>query len=149
MTSLAHDIRSDSSISGLLSTIIGTAAGRIEDKVDSWTDDLNDIAHGDKPDLPDLGEMAGEGLGKAAEGGSATRQAGLKGAQASLQGKNPVWAALKGAWSGGGAVVRAAIVTSVVAAILLLVVSPVLLIVFLLSLLIIAAVHRAMRSGHR
>jgi hypothetical protein len=146
MTSIAHATRTDQSISDLLSSIIGSTAERLEHKVDGWTDDLNDIAHGEKTEL---GQLAGEGLDQVADGGSATAQAGLKGAAASLQGKNPVWAAVKGAWSGGGAVVRAAIVTSVVAAILLLVLSPVLLIVFLLSLLIIAAVLRAKRSGHR
>ena len=67
---------------------------------------------------------------------------------AGLQGKNPVWAAIKGAWSGGSSQVRAAIVAAVVAMVLLLLLSPVLLLVFLLGLLIIAAVSKA-RSAQR
>ena len=77
------------------------------------------------------------------EGGGATRKAGAEGVKASLHGKNPVWAAVKGAWEAGTPVVRAAIVAAVVSAVLLLLLSPVLLLVFLLSLLVIAAVHQA------
>lgn len=78
-----------------------------------------------------------------AEGGGAKQKAGVKGVQAGLEGKNPVWAAIKGAWSGGTATVKAAIVTALVGLVLLLVLSPVLLLVFLLSLLIIEAVAKA------
>ena len=67
---------------------------------------------------------------------------------AGIQGKNPVWAALKGAWSGGSATVRAAMVAALVGLLLLVVLSPVLLLVFLLSLLVIAAVMKA-RSAKR
>ena len=83
-----------------------------------------------------------------ASGGGARQQAGVKGVQAGLRGKNPVWAAIKGAWSGGGEMVKAAIVAAVVATLLLLVLSPVLLLVFLLSLLVVAAVEKA-RSAER
>ena len=72
--------------------------------------------------------------------------AGAEGIKASLHGKNPVWAAIKGAWQAGTPVVRAAIIAAAASAILLLLLSPVLLLVFLVSLLIIAAVHRA-RAG--
>jgi len=81
-------------------------------------------------------------------GGGAKQQAGVKSAQAGLQGKNPVWAAIKGAWSGGTSTVKAAIVAALVALVLLLLLSPVLLLVFLLSLLVIAAVAKA-RSSRR
>jgi len=76
-------------------------------------------------------------------GGGAKQQAGVEGVRAGLQGKNPVWAAIKGAWAGGTAMVRAAIVAALVALVLLLVLSPVLLLVFLLSLLILKAVAKA------
>lgn len=132
----------DNTISGPLSIIIGTTVEWIEHKVADWTDNLNHVAHVEKSDLR---RVSSDSLGEAAEGGSATRQTGLKGAHASIQGKNPIWAATKGAWAGGCAVVRAAIVASVLATILL-VLSPVL---FLLSLLIIAAIHRAMRARHQ
>lgn len=143
MTSLAQ--APDNSLSGLLNNITGMNAAWIEHKFAAWPDDLNHVAHDKKSDLK---RISSDSLGDAADGGSATRQPGLKGAHASIQGKNPIWAAVKGAGAGGGAVVQAGIVASVVAIILLLVLSPVLLIVFLLSLLIIAAIHRAMRARH-
>ena len=58
MTSLAHATRTDQSISDLLGSIIGSTAERLGHKVDGWTDDLNDIAHGEKTEL---GQLAGEG----------------------------------------------------------------------------------------
>ena len=97
----------------VLTAAVGTAATRLEHEVRGW-----------------------------AERGGATRRAGAEGVTASLHGRNPFWAAVKGAWKGGTSVVRAAIVAAVVAAVLLLVLSPALLLVFLLSLLVIAAVHR-------
>jgi hypothetical protein len=81
-----------------------------------------------------------------AEEAGAPQRAGLRGAQAALEGKNPVWAAVKGAWSGGTATVRAAIVTALVTLLLLAVLSPVLLLVFLLSLLVVAAVAQVRRA---
>jgi hypothetical protein len=83
-----------------------------------------------------------------ADGHGAKQQAGARAAQASLRGKNPVWAAIKGLWAGGSNQVKAAIVAAVVALVLLLVLSPVLLLVFLLSLLVVAAVAKV-RSARR
>lgn len=57
----------------------------------------------------------------------ADRVARTAGIKAGMHGKNPAWAAIKGAWRGGTSAVRAAIVAAIVSAILLL----------------IAAVHRA------
>jgi hypothetical protein len=90
-------------------------------KVDDWTTRLSAIA---------------------APSGAAQR-AGVEAAKASVIGKNPVWAALKGAWLGASAPVRVAVVLSLV---LLLVGAPVLLLLLLLGLLvtgIIAAVRTA------
>jgi hypothetical protein len=81
-----------------------------------------------------------------AEEAGAPQRAGLRGAQAALRGENPVWAAIKGAWSGSTATVKAAIVTAMVALLLMLVLSPVLLLAFLLSLLVVAAVAQARRA---
>ena len=81
-----------------------------------------------------------------ADEAGAPQRAGLRGAQAALQGKNPVWAAVKGAWSGGTAAVKAAIVAALVALLLLAVLSPVLLLVFLLSLLVVAAVAKVRQA---
>lgn len=104
--------------STILSTGVGLAAATVED----WTDRLNAVATRD--------------------GSGAKRQAGARGVQAALQGKNPVWAAIKGAWAGGSTTVKAVIVSAVVALVLLLVLSPVLLLVVLLTGLIVAAVHK-------
>jgi hypothetical protein len=76
----------------------------------------------------------------------ATQRAGVRGAQAALRGENPVWAAVKGAWSGSTTTVKAAIVAATVALLLMLVLSPVLLLVFLLSLLVVAAVAQIRRA---
>ena len=105
----------------VMTSALEFAAAKASLKAEGWTERLNDVA----------------------EGGGAKQQAGAKGVQAGLKGKNPVWAAIKGAWSGGSAKVRAAIVAAVVALVLLLVLSPVLLLSFLLALLIIAAVGKA------
>lgn len=76
----------------------------------------------------------------------ATQRAGVRGAQAALRGENPVWAAVKGAWSGSSSTVKAAIVAAMVALLLMLVLSPVLLLAFLLSLLVVAAVAQVRRA---
>jgi hypothetical protein len=128
----------------VMNSALGFAAAKVSQKADVWTDRLNGFADGGVKDLSDAGgELATDGLDAAAEGGDTKQQAGARGVRAGLQGKNPVWAAIKGAWSGGSAKVRAAIVAAVVAIVLLLVLSPVLLLVFLLALLIIAAVSKA------
>lgn len=113
----------------VLSTAVEAATSKLSRKADEWTDRLNDVAS--PPD-----------------GGNATEQATINAVSAGIQGKNPVWAALKGAWSGGSATVRAAMVAALVGLLLLVVLSPVLLLVFLLSLLVIAAVMKA-RSAKR
>jgi hypothetical protein len=83
-----------------------------------------------------------------AEGGDARTQAGVRGVQAGLHGTNPVWAAIKGAWTGGGPGVRTAIVVAGVAVILLLALSPVLLVVLLVTLPIVVLVSKA-RSARK
>lgn len=87
-------------------------------------------------------------LTEVADGQGAMQQAGAGAAQASLRGKNPVWAAIKGLWAGGSTTVKAAIVAALVALVLLLLLSPVLLLVFLLSLLVVVAVAKV-RSTKR
>lgn len=126
----------------VLNAAVGSAAAKLERKATDWTDKLNDIAGGHDTSAA-LTELADEGLDEVADAGGVKEKAGAEGVKASLHGKNPIWAAIKGAWEAGTPVVKAAIIASVVAAVLLLVLSPVLLVVFLLSLLIIAAVHRA------
>ena len=124
----------------VLNAAVGGAAAKLNERVSGWTDRLDGIASGSSGDL---GRAADEGLDDLAGSGGAKQGAAAKGAKASLHGKNPFWAAVKGAWEGGKPVVKAAIVAAFVATVLLLVLSPVLLLVFLLSWLIIAAVHKA------
>ncbi len=126
----------------VLSAAVQSAAAGLEHTVDSWTAKLNGVAGG-SDSADGVVSLADEGIDELTKDGGAKEKAGAEGLKAKLGGKNPLRAAIAGAWSAGTPVVRAAIVAAVVAVILLLLVSPVLLIVFLLSLLVIAAVQRA------
>jgi hypothetical protein len=128
--------------SSVLNAAVASAAAKLERTTGQWVDKLNDVAGG-VTSSDGLTQLADEGLDEVVDSGGVTQSAGAEGVKAALHGKNPVWAAIKGAWTAGTPVVKAAIVTSVVSIIVLLLVSPVLLLVFLLSLLIIAAVYRA------
>jgi len=144
-TSTAPEARVDQSPAGaftsVLNAAVGSASAKLEQRVGGWADKLNDVATGGDAS-GGLPALADKGLDELSEGGGAKQKAGAEGVKAGLHGKNPVWAAIKGAWQGGTPVVRAAIVAAIVSVILLLLLSPVLLVVFLLSLLIIAAVQR-------
>ena len=140
---------SGSLFTDVLNDAIGGTAARLSTKVDEWTDRLNDVAAGTAKNVSsEIGHQAAKGLDEIADDGSAKQQAVAAGVVAGVRGKNPLWAALKGAWSGGSVAVKAAIVAVVLGVVLLLVVSPVLLLVFLLSLLVIAAVMKV-RSASR
>jgi hypothetical protein len=78
-----------------------------------------------------------------AASGGAKAQAGLRGAKAELQGKNPVWAAVKGAWNGASVKLKLAAVLLLV---LLLLLAPVPTLLLLLGLLI-AALVKAIRAA--
>lgn len=123
----------------ILNAAVGSAAAKLEENVGSWTDKLHDYAAGQGSS----GGLADQGLDAISEGGGAKQKAATEGVKAGVHGRNPFWAAVKGAWQAGTPVVRAAIVAAVVSVILLLLTSPVLLLVFLLALAIIAAVHKA------
>lgn len=145
-TSTTRGVRADHSPAGAFTSVInaavGSAAAKLEQKVVVWADKLNGVAGGGDS-AGGLAGLADAGLDELAEGGGAREKAGVEGVKAGLHGKNPIWAAIKGAWQAGTPVVRAAVIAGVASAILLMLLSPVLLVVFLLSLLIIAAVHRA------
>ena len=126
----------------VLNVAVGSAAAALEQKAVTWTDKLNRIAGGGDSS-GGLAAVADAGLDELAEGGGAKEKAGAEAVKAGLHGRNPGWAAIKGAWQAGTPAVRAAIVAAVASATLLLLLSPVLLVVFLLSLLIIVAVQRA------
>jgi hypothetical protein len=144
-TSTTRGVRADDSPAGaftsVLNAAVGSAAAKLEQKVVVWHKLTGGAGGGDSPG--GLAALADEGLDALAEGGGAKEKAGAEGVKAGLHDKNPIWAAIKGAWQAGTPVVRAAIIAALASAILLLLLSPVLLVVFLLSLLIIAAVHRA------
>ncbi|HET7667625.1 MAG TPA: hypothetical protein VFK56_16470 [Mycobacterium sp.] len=76
-------------------------------------------------------------LFEALEHGGAGMKAGFEGIRAALTGKNPVWAAIKGLWSGLSGPAKTALVLLVILGLLL---APVLLVVLLLALLVVALV---------
>ncbi len=75
----------------------------------------------------------------------ALERAAFEGAKAWLLKRNPVWAAMKGAWLGASTAAKVGFVALVV---LLLVLAPVVLVLLLLALLIIAVVA-AVRAATR
>ena len=135
--------RTPSSPGAAFSSVMSSAVDVVAAKVDDWTHTLNGVAAGAGDPSARVDDVADE----LAEGGNAQRQAGVRGVQAGLLGKNPVWAAIKGAWTGGSTAVKVAVVAAAVGLVLLLLLSPVLLLVFLVSLLIVAVVHRARSAG--
>lgn len=100
-------------------------------KIDEVVDKLDDVASGKLEDLT-------------ASGGPQVN-AGLGALRAFMSGKNPVWAALKGAWSGAGTKTKVIVVLCLI---LLLLLAPVVLVVLLLGLLV-AAIVAAIRSATR
>jgi hypothetical protein len=85
-----------------------------------------------------------DSLFEAVENGSAGMKAGLEGVRAALAGKNPVWGAIKGLWSGLSGPAKTALVLLVVLGLLL---SPVLLLVLLLALLAVALAAAVQPAG--
>src|SRR5436190_6052751 len=81
----------------VLDAVVSSAASGLERKTRQWTDKLNGIAGGSGGDA--VKDLADTGLRHAAEGGGAQQAAGAEGLRAGLQGRNPAWAAVKGAWS--------------------------------------------------
>jgi hypothetical protein len=134
------DLRPATAFTSVLNAAVGVAAGKIEEKVVEWADKLGGVAAGDPSG--GLTALADKGLDEVARSGGATQKAGAAGIKAHLHGRNPLWAAIQGAWQAGTPVVRASIVAGLASSILLLVLSPVPLLVFLLSLLIFAVVQR-------
>jgi hypothetical protein len=102
-------------LSDLREAALRYATVKASRKVEHWADDLNDF-------------VASRG---------STTQAVFEGLKAKLQGKNPVWAAIKGAWSGTSPEVKLAVVLILILTLLLL---PVLLLVLVLGLLVAALV---------
>jgi hypothetical protein len=102
-------------LSDLRDAALRYAAAKASRKVEDWAEDLNDFA---------------------ASGGPTT-QAVFEGVKAKLRGENPVWAAIKGAWSGASPKLKLAVVLILI---LTLVLAPVVLLVLVLGLLVAALV---------
>ena len=79
----------------MLDATLEFANSKVSQKADDWTEDLKDV---------------GDSLDDLAATGGAVEQAGYEGLKAELQGRNPVWAAVKGAWAGASGKVRLAAV---------------------------------------
>ena len=72
-------------------------------------------------------------------------QAGYEGAKAGLQGRNPVWAAIKGAWAGASGNLKLVVVLLLIVFILLAPVPTIILIIGLLIALLVKAIRAASR----
>jgi len=91
------------------------ATAKVSRKLEDWADELSDLV----------------------TSGGPIAQAVFQGLAAKLLGKNPVWAAIKGAWSGASPWLRVTVVLLLVLTALL---SPVVLLVLALGLLVAALV---------
>jgi hypothetical protein len=101
------------------------AAAKASRKIGHWADDLNDVL---------------------ATGSPITR-AVVEGLQAKLLGKNPVWAAIKGAWSAASFNQKLAVVLTLIVMLLLALVVLLVLILGLLIAALVAGVRAAVRSA--
>jgi hypothetical protein len=102
-------------LSDLREAALRYAAAKASRKVEDWADDLNDFVANQGP----------------------ITQAVFEALKAALGGKNPVLAAIKGAWSGASPKLKLAVVLILALALLLL---PVVLLVLVLVLLVAALV---------
>jgi hypothetical protein len=96
-------------------------------------------------ELSHLADRWNRGIEEHAASEGAAGRAGYEGIRAYLLGKNPVWAALKGAWTGASVRLR---VAAVLVLVLVLLLAPVALLVLLLGLLV-AAIVAAVRAATR
>src|SRR3954467_1837650 len=98
-------------LSDLRDAALRYATAKASRKVEDWAEDLNDFVASEGP----------------------TTQAVFEGVKAKLRGKNPVWAAIKGAWSGASPELKLAVVLILTLTLLL---GPVVLLVLLLGLVV-------------
>jgi len=107
----------------LAEAVVHAAAAKLSDKTDGWIRQLEEYA-------------ASQGV---------TERAGYEGLKAHLLGKNPVWAAMKGAWWGASVPLR---LVAVLVLILVLLLAPVVLVLLLLGL-ILAGIVAGIRAATR
>lgn len=116
------------------------------DKLEDFTGvELGDVIGGNLGDLNGgtLMDLATGKLEDLAAGGGPLINAGYGALQATMSGKNPVWAAFKGGWSGASTKTKVIVVLCVVFILLL---APVVIVVLLLGALV-AAIVAAVRSA--
>ena len=123
-----------SALREVLDATLEFANSKVAQKADDITEDLKDVGEDVEGDLDDI-----------AASGGAVEQAGYEGVKAGLHGKNPVWAAIMGAWAGASVKVR---IAAVLIVLLILLLAPVVLVLLLLGLLI-AALVAAIRAATR
>jgi hypothetical protein len=102
-------------LSDLREAALRYAAAKASRKLQDWANDLNDFVASRRP----------------------TTRAVIGGLMATLWGKNPVWAAIKGAWSGASPQLKLAVMLILLVTLLL---APVVLLVLVLGLLVAALV---------
>jgi hypothetical protein len=110
-------------LSDLREAALRYATAKASRKVEDWADHLDEFV---------------------ARGGPITH-AVFEGLKAKLRGMNPVWAAIKGAWSGASAGLKLAVVLILILTLLL---GPVVLLVLVLGLLV-AALVKGIRAATR
>jgi hypothetical protein len=97
--------------------------GKLSQKTAGWAGELDD-------------REATQGSGE---------QAGYEGVKAEIEGRNPIWAAVKGAWAGASPKIK---VAAVLLLVLMVVLAPIPMLLIALGLLI-AAIVKAARSDDR
>jgi ABC-type multidrug transport system fused ATPase/permease subunit len=112
-------------LSDLREAALQYATAMASRKVEDWADDLNDFV---------------------ASRGPAT-QAVFEGLKAKLRGKNPVWAAIKGAWSGTSPELKRTVALILILALLLSPVVVLLLVLVLVLGLLVAALVAGIRAA--
>jgi hypothetical protein len=117
-----------SSLRGMATATVGYLGSKVSHTVERWIRRLDDVS-----------------LGAVSEPVEVMEHAGVEGVSASLQGKNPVWAAIKGGWSATSVTFK---VVSVLVLVLVLLLAPVLLVLLLLGLLV-AGVIAGVRAAAR
>jgi hypothetical protein len=118
---VTHPTTVTSAVRDVLEAALQKIAAKASQKTEDWSRDLEAVA----------------------ESGSATTQAGVGGVKAELQGKNPIWGAIKGAWAGASVGFKIAAVLLLVLVVLL---APVPSLLLLLGLLVFALV-KAIRAA--
>jgi hypothetical protein len=110
-------------LSDLREAALQYATAKASRKVEDWADDLNDFVASGGPIM----------------------QSVFDGLHAKLRGNSPVWAAIKGAWSGASPKLKLAVVLILILTLLL---GPVVLLVLVLGLLV-AALVAGIRAAKR